>query len=459
MKTAVPATVGTAGGFVIMKKPTKSGKIVKNATWLIGCRIAQSLLSFVIGTLSARYLGPSNYGIIDYAAAIVSFMVPVVQLGFRSTLVHEIIAEPDKEGKTLGTSLFMSASASLLGIVGVVAFTSIANPNDPQTMLVCTLYSISLIFQATEMLQYWFQAKLLSKYTAITSLIAYVIVSAYRCFLLITQKSVYWFAFSQALDYLLISICLYVIYRKISNQKLTVSFSLAKQLFKRSRYYIVSGIMVTFFSLTDRIMITLMLGKEANGYYSAAVSCAALSQFVFAAIVDSMRPSILEAKKSNSPDYGPNISRLYSIIVYLALLQSIVLTVAAPLVIWIIYGTAYAPAIPALKIITWYSAFSYMGSVRNIWILAEQKQNMLWKINLSGALMNVVINFILIPIIGINGAAIASVVTQFFINFVLCFIVPSLRPVGYLILEGINPRNLKSLWSGHLPDIFHKIKH
>jgi O-antigen/teichoic acid export membrane protein len=448
--------VGTAGGFVMMEKSTGSGKIVKNATWLIACKVVQSLLSFVIGTLSARYLGPGNYGIIEYAAAIVSFMVPVVQLGLRSTLVHEIIASPDKEGETLGTALFMSTASSFLGIIGVLAFTAIANPNDPETMLVCALYSISLVFQATEMLQYWFQAKLLSKYTALTSLTAYVIVLAYRCFLLITQKSVYWFAFSQALDYLLISICLYGIYRKISSQKLKVSFSLAKQLFKRSRYYIVSGIMVTFFSLTDRVMITLMLGKEANGYYSAAVSCAALSQFVFAAIVDSMRPSILEAKKVHSPDYNSHIARLYSMIVYLALLQSTVLTAAAPLVIRIIYGTTYAPASSTLRIITWYTAFSYMGSVRNIWILAEQKQKMLWKINLSGALLNVIANYILIPIIGINGAAIASVAAQLFVNFALCFIVPSLRPVGRMILEGIDPRQLRRLWSGHLSNPFRK---
>lgn len=216
--------------------------------------------------------------------------------------------------------------------------------------------------------------------------------------------------------------------------------------------------MVTFFSLTDRVMITLMLGKEANGYYSAAVSCAALSQFVFAAIVDSMRPSILEAKKTSSPNYGPHIARLYSIIIYLAVLQSIVLTIAAPLVIRIIYGAAYAPAIPTLRIITWYTAFSYMGSVRNIWILAEQKQKMLWKINLSGALLNVIANYILIPLIGINGTAIASVAAQLFVNFVLCFTIPSLRPVGHLIIEGIDPRNLKELWEGHFSNPFPKTK-
>ena len=89
-----------------------------------------------------------------------------------------------------------------------------------------------------------------------------------------------------------------------------------------------------------------------------------------------------------------------------------------------------------------------MGSVRNIWILAEQKQKMLWKINLSGALLNVIANYILIPLIGINGAAIASVAAQLFVNFVLCFTIPSLRPVGHLIIE-VDPRNLKELWEGH----------
>lgn len=450
--------MGTAGGPMI-NRTKQSGKIVKNASWLILCRVIQAVLSFVIGTLSARYLGPSNYGVIDYAAAIVSFMVPVVQLGLRSTLVHEIISAPNNEGQVLGTSLFMSTATSLLGILGVIAFTAIANPGEKETMLVCLLYSISLIFQSTEMLQYWFQAKLLSKYVAIISLAAYTAVSFYRCFLLVTQKNVLWFALSQALDYFFISVCLYVVYRNLSDQKLAVSFTLAKQLFQRSRFYIVSGIMVTLFSLTDRVMITLMLGKEANGYYSAAVTCASLSQFVFAAIIDSMRPSILETKKSNDTlHYHEYISLLYSIIMYLAIVQNVLLTIASPLVIKIIYGTKYIPAVSTLRIVTWYTSFSYMGSVRNIWILAEQKQKILWKINLTGALLNIALNYILIPIININGAAIASVATQFFVNFVLCMVVPSLRPVGRLIFRGINPVNLKILWSEQFQNSRHGIK-
>lgn len=428
------------------KRIEGSNKIIKNASWLIGCKIVQTFLSFIIGILSARYLGPSNYGAINYASAITSFMVPVVQLGIRATLVREIISDSENEGRTLGTALLMSTGASLLGIIGVAAFTGIANRNDFETIVVCILYSLSLVFQATEMLQYWFQAKLRSKYVAVISLISYICVSAYRCFLLITQKSVYWFALSQAFDFLLISLGLLYIYKKQGGQKLSFSLSTAKDIFSRSKYYIISGIMVTLFSLTDRVMITLMLGKEANGYYSAAVTCADVSRFIFAAIIDSFRPLILEAKKNQSLDYERHITRLYSMIFYLAVMQGFVITAGARIIINIIYGSAYGSAVPVLRTITWYTVFSYLGSVRNIWILAEQKQDLLWKINLSGALLNIAMNGVLIPLIGINGAAIASVAAQFFVNFVLCIVIKPLRKAGKLMLYGINPFNLRKIW-------------
>lgn len=425
----------------------KNNKIAKNAAWIISCRIVQALLSFVIGILCARYLGPSNYGVINYAASITAFMIPVIQLGLRSTLVHELIAAPEREGEIIGTTICMSAAASLLGILGVAAFTSIANRNQPETIIVCTLYSISLLFQAVEMIEYWFQAKLLSKYTAVTSLIAYTAVSLYRVFLLVTKKNVFWFALSQSLDYLIIAALLILIYDRLNGQKFRFSLNTARELFSRSRYYIVSGIMVTFFSLSDRIMITLMIGNEANGYYAAAMTCADISRFVFAAIVDSARPAIFEERKNSLSEYHVKIARTFAIIIYLGVAQSIFFVLFSGVAINILYGADFYPAIKTLKIITWYTAFAYIGSVRNIWILAEQKQQMLWKINLSGALLNIAANYMMIPIWGIDGAAVASVIAQAFTNFVLCLILKPLRPVAHLIFVGINPKNQKKLWA------------
>lgn len=420
-------------------------KVLKNATWIIACKIIQSLIALVIGTISARYLGPSNYGLISYASSLVAFVVPLAQLGLRNILVEQIISHPDREGQTMGTALVMSTCASLLCIIGCTAFVSIANAGETDTLAVCALYSISLVFQMSEMIEYWYQAKLFSKYTSLVSLAAYVIVAIYKVFLLITEKSIYWFALTNAFDYLLISVALIVLYLRIGVQKLSFSFALAKKLFGVGKYYIVSGMMITVFSQTDKIMIKMMIGNAENGYYSTAATCAALSSFVFAAVIDSMRPLIFSAGRESRELFNLNMSRLYSVIIYMGLAQSVVLTLFAKPIIMILYGAEYSAAIPILRIITWYSAFSYMGSVRNIWILAEDKQRYLWIINLSGAVLNVMGNAVLIPICGAAGAAVASVATQFFTNFILCLIMKPIKPTAKLIFRALNPKLLFDL--------------
>ena len=97
-------------------------------------------------------------------------------------------------------------------------------------------------------------------------------------------------------------------------------------------------------------------------------------------------------------------------------------------------------SVPVLQILIWYFSFSIMGTVRNVWILAEQKQKYLWIINLSGAVLNVILNAFLIPAWGACGAAAASLVTQFVMNFVLGFIIKPIRENNRLLLKGIDPR-------------------
>ena len=102
-------------------------KVIKNASWIIGVQIAKSVLALVISIFTARYLGPANYGLINYAASIVSFVAPIMYLGFNNTLVQEIVNNPEKEGETVGTATLMSFFSSLLCITGIAAFISIAN--------------------------------------------------------------------------------------------------------------------------------------------------------------------------------------------------------------------------------------------------------------------------------------------------------------------------------------------
>ncbi len=417
-----------------------NNRVLKNASWIIAARVVQAVLTLIISMLTARYLGPSDFGVINYAASLAAFAAPIAMLGLNGILIHEEVNHPDEEGAIFGTAMVMGAVSAFFCIIGIAAFSyiTLARQNETETIVVCVLYSVILIFQCTEMIQYWFQAKLLSKYVAVSSLISYAVVSVYKIILLATAKGVYWFAVSNAFDYMLITLALVYIYRKLGGQKLRFSMKTAVRLFSKSRYYIVSNLMTVIFAQTDRIMIKYMLGNSETGFYSAAVTCATMTSFVFSAIIDSMRAVIFENKRQNTQNYHSSIRLLYSVVIYLSLCQSVGITLFSKLIIAIMYGRDYMAAVPALQIVVWYTTFSYLGAVRNIWILAENKQRYLWMINLSGALMNVVLNWFLIPIWGICGASFASLVTQIFTNVVMNHIIRPIRENNRIMFESLN---------------------
>ena len=418
-------------------------KVLNNAKWIIICKVIQAVLQLVIGMLCARYLGKSNYGLINYAASIVAFVLPLMQLGLPSTLVQELTEAPEDEGKIMGTSLVMSLVSSVACIFLVGGFVTLTSASDTEKIIVCILYSASLIFRAFEVFQCWFQFKLLSKLPSIMMLVSYVVVSAYRVFLLITQKGIFWFSVVNSIDFGIIGISLIFLFCKHSEHKLAFDIKYVKVLFDRSKFYIIAAMMVTIFQNTDHIMLTNIRDDAENGIYTAAVTCATVAQFVYIAFIDSMRPVILAHKKDgNTEGYENNLSRLYSVIIYTSVAQAVCFTIFAKLIISILYGDDFMASIPVLRILVWYMVFACLGSVRNVWILAENKQSMLWKINLAGALLNVGMNFALIPIMGASGAALATLATQIFTNFILGFIVKPLRINNKLLLKGLNPKHL-----------------
>jgi O-antigen/teichoic acid export membrane protein len=115
------------------------------------------------------------------------------------------------------------------------------------------------------------------------------------------------------------------------------------------------------------------------------------------------------------------------------------MTLFAKPLVFLLYGSDYAPTIGILRVAVWYITFSHYGSVRNVWILAEGKQKYLFGINIFGALANVLLNLAFIPIWGSIGAAVASIITQFFTNVITGFIFKPIRRNNYLMLKALNP--------------------
>ena len=421
-----------------------NGRVFRNASWIIVSKLLQAIFAFFIGILSARYLGPSNYGLINYAASLVTFAFPIAQLGLNNTLVLEFSQNPENEGRILGTSIFMSALSAVCCIVAVTAFSAVANMGDIETVIVVAIYSMNLLLQSMDLIQYWFQAKLLSKYSAIALLFASILMSCFKLFLLVTEKSIYWFAACHTLEYVLIATFLMVLYRKLGGKACAIDLTLWRSIFEKSRHYIIAGLMVAFCSQTDRIMLKNMIGDTETGYYSASVAIATVSSFVYVAIIDSFRPIIFSSKE-NKQQFDHHIKVLYAIIIWISFMQSVVMTMFADLFVGVLYGQEFAESSNILRVVVWFTTFSYLGCIRNIWMLAKDKQKYLWIINISGACLNIMMNWILIPKMGAIGASIASVCTQMFVNFIIGFVLKPIRENNELLIHSLNPKYIMEL--------------
>ncbi len=420
-----------------MIKKFLANKTVKNAGWLIGGKVIQMLINLVVALLTARYLGPSNYGLINYAAAYTAFFAAFCNLGLNSVLVKEFVDNPNQEGKIIGTSLAMKAASSFISAITIIGVVCIVDGDEKVTVFVVALSCVGLLFQIFETFNYWFQSKLQSKVTAIATLVAYAVTALYKIILIVMGKSVEWFAFATSVDYICIGIMLLLAYRKHKGGKLTFSLDYAKAILKKSVHFIAPGLMVAVYSQTDKIMIKQMISDAEIGYYSTAVALCSIWCFVLTAIIDSVYPSIMQANNTDETLFIKRNKQLYATVFYISVFVSLLFTVFGELIIKIMYGEAYLPAVNPLRIVTWYTAFSYLGVARNAWIVCKNRQKYLVFVYLSSAVSNVILNFIFIPLWGASGAAFASLLTQILTTLVVPFFIKDLRENSFMMLEAI----------------------
>ena len=419
-------------------------KVVKNAGWIIGGRVVHMLCAFVVSLLTARYLGPGNYGLINYATAYTTFFYSICTLGINSILVKGLIDEPENEGETLGTSLVLQGIASILSSLMIIGIVKLVDGQEAITVIVTALCTIGLVFRVFETVQYWFQAHLLSKYSAITSTVAYILTSVYRLILLIQGRSVTWFALATAIDYLAVAVLLLVFYKKSRGPKLSFSKRQVKRLLKMGVPFILAGLMVSIYGNSDKFMLKHMIGEAEVGYYSTAYSLCNTWVFVLSAIIDSMYPVIMESHKNNYAKYEQQNKLMYAIVFYVSVIVSILFVIFARPVVRILYGEAYLPSIEPLQVITWYVAFSYLGVARNAWIVSENLQKYITPIYAGAAVTNIVINYLLIPIWGATGAAVASLITQISTVFFFPLLIKPMRRNTVLLAEALILKGIKS---------------
>lgn len=421
-------------------------KMLKNASWILGGHLLQMLLQFVVGILTTRFLGPANYGTINYVLSYVGFFSAFCGLGMNGVVINDLVHHRTEEGKIISTCIILRFIAAIFSAIAVLMFILVADPNDKTVFCIAILEIIQLPFSAFNTVDYWFQSKLESKYAVILRNIAYVITTIYKVYLLITAKSVYWFAAAVSLDIMLQGIMYLFIFQKRRNKKNKLGYSrvVAGRILGACGPFLLANLMVQIHQQTDKIMIKSILGSsEFVGLYMAVTTICNIMGFVPTAILDSARPVVMELKYTDEKRYQYRMRQMFAVIFWVNIVYACFVTILAGPIIYVLYGRQYLVAKYCLRICVWYTAFSYVGGGKSVWLICEGKNKFAILFSALGTLANILMNLVWIPLWGIEGAALATLITQILENLFFPFCIKDTRSYCKCVFDAMFLRNMK----------------
>jgi len=389
-------------------------KILINTGWLFGDKILRMGMGLLVGVWVARYLGPAQFGLLNYAMAFVALFSSVAILGLNGIVVRDLVQDPSTAETTMGTAFVLSVLGGLSAFGLSLLAISYARPDDELAKFIVVLLSLLMVLKATDVVRYWFESQVQSKYVVSIENGVFLVFSAVKIGLILASAPLMAFVWAIFAEALIVSVGLLGVYawRGGKLRAWHFQFIRAKVLLKDSWPLILSSLAIMVYMRIDQIMLGQMLGDEAVGIYSAAVRISEVWYFIPMAITASVFPSIIAAKKKSESLYYERLQKLFNVMAMLALAVAIPMTFLSDWVVTLLFGTVYHQAGSVLAVHIWAGIFVFLGVASGNWFLIEGLQRYAFYRTLLGAAVNVGLNVILIPKFGVIGAAWATVVSQ-----------------------------------------------
>jgi O-antigen/teichoic acid export membrane protein len=392
-------------------------KALTNTGWLFGDQILRMGVGLMVGVWVARYLGPEQFGLLNYAMAIVALFGAVASLGLNGIVVRDMVKEPETANTTLGTAFLLQIFGGLLAFALAVFTISFTRSDDALAKLIVAVLGFVMVFKSTEVVKYWFESQVQSKYIVWVENGVFLILSVVKVGLILAHASLMAFVWAAFVEGLLVAIGLLGMYawRGGLLGKWRIRYGRAKALLKDSWPLILSGLAVIVYTRIDQVMLGQMLGDKAVGIYSAAVRISEVWYFIPMAIVASAFPSLMQNKDQSS--FEKHFQRLFDLMFVISFPLALSITVMSDFIIRALYGVEFAGASEILSVYAWALVFAFMGVPSGRWYLYANLQKLALYRTAFGGGANILLNMVLIPEYGPVGAAYSTLVAIAISNF------------------------------------------
>lgn len=390
-------------------------KVLNNIAWQIGDKLLRMGVGLFVGVWVARYLGPEQFGKWNYAIAFSAIFGAMAGLGLDSLVVRELVrCKGENEDEIVGTTFYMRLAAA--GLLCAVALgLSMAMEGDGLVVALVGLTMLSMVFQASNVVDFFFQSKMQSRNSVLAQNTAFVIAAVIRVVLLVTRQSLLWFAAVALFETLLASLFLLLAYRRTGRRPLAWRFNgkRALALLRDGWPFILTSLTAMLYMRIDQVMLGRMLGPKEVGVFSAAVKISEIWYFIPMSIMSSALPIIVASKEKGEGEYVKRLQQLNDALFTFGLVVGLGMTFASPWVIALLYGGKFQGSAGILSLHIWSGVAICLGAAGSCWTLTENRQRVNIVKSVFGCVVNISLNLWLIPRMGARGAALASVVAQF----------------------------------------------
>ena len=388
----------------------------------------------------SNYLGPERFGILNYPMAIVTFFMAIAALGLDGFVTRELLNSPEKKDTILGTAFRMRLIAGITTLPFLyIVYTVINSHRHLDTPFSFVLIvGFTSIIQSVNIIDSFFQSRIKGKYIMYVQVAGNIVSAFVKLGLIILKVSLIWFVYSLLFDAVLIAVGYILIYRQTGNNlsNWKCNGEIAAYLFKHSWPLAFSAVLVTIYMKIDQAMIASYLDSKQLGIYSTVASLSESWYFIPVAIVTSVFPAIMNAKKTDLARYRLRLQNMYDLMVVISLSIAIIMTFGSSIIYHIVYKPEFWPGSTVLAVHVWAGIFVFLGSASGQYLIAEGYTKLSMLRTGVGALVNVVLNIYFLPAYGILGAAYATLVAYFVATFFIVLI-PKTREQGLLMFKSL----------------------
>lgn len=421
-----------------------------NTAWLFAEKIIRMFVGLFIGIWIARYLGPDQFGLLNYVISFAAIFGIIGTFGLDGIIIRELVKDKAKRDIILGTAFWLRVIGSLL-VMLILVIASYFTSNDSMTNYYILLIAFSSFFNATIVIDYFFKSEVQSKNSVKINISMLIISSLLKIIFIVFNFPLIAFVYLVVIEAMILAVGYVSIYSK---DNLTIwqwkfDKSTAIQMLKDGWPLMISFMMVTIYMQSDIIMIKELLNVEGVGVYAAATRLSVAWYFIPSIIASSLFPALINAKKVSESLYYARFTKLLTLMIWMGIAIAIPMTFLSDWLIMILYGEAYNGAGIILSIHIWAAVFVFANSAINQWYVNENLQFISMIFTGIGAILNLVLNYLLIPIYGIVGSAIATIISYFIASFLCLLFHKETRKVFFIFIKSFNIFNLMKLQTSH----------